>query len=949
MLSIALSLTLLLAATPPGPVVRGSIVDPASHAAIPGAVVRLASLADSTAARDTVTDDAGRFTFHDVAAGGYRLVATRLGYARIVRTTRVAAADVDLGPLPMPVAALQIAPVEVVGRVPLASQRADTTEFNARAFKTHPDATAEELLTKMPGVSVNTNGTVTSNGETVQQVLVDGRPYFGADPTIAIRNLPADVIDRIQVYDKLSDQSQFTGFDDGQTQRTINLVLRPEARNSQFGKAYGGLGDDQRYLTGGSGNVLAGPTRVSVIGLADNVNQQNFSSQDLLGVLNTQSRRGGFFGGGANGRGNGGRRGGSGDGGGRGRGGQGAGSSGTPFGAIGSGSFLVGQQDGITTTQSFGANYSETWGTKLSVDQSYFLNVADNHNDQALTRLYSAPQDSIARYDQTATTGNRNDNHRFDSRIEWTASPQTSVVDQPRLYFQTNHASGAQSGINAAASDAPLGDAISDNSGATRGHNLSNHLLMRHRFATRGRTVSLDVGLGHSLKQGSSDLAGATSSAFDTTAAGDTLAQRSTLHTTTASASARVALTEPLTAAGLLQLTYSPSVSSSGSDNHAAQFAPALGVFVPADTSLSSSFHTVSAAHSLALAYLVRRAGLNLSAETAWQHSSLRNRQTFPFRADVDRTFDDVLPALNLTYALSAHRNLRVFYRASTRVPSVTQLQDVVDNSNPLALSRGNPGLRPSTTHSVVGRYATTDSSSSRSLFVFVSVQRTQRSIANQTVTAPRDTVLAGGVPLAAGAQLVTPVNLDGAWNASTFATSSRPATLLGSTWNVSGGMTYTRTPAEIGTVRDLADTYALSAGSSLNSNVSERLDFALSYTATWNLVRHSLPTTSTPDYETHAIAARLNLIGGDRFVLRTAVTGTLYQHVAGATNTMLWTASIGEKFFKQRQGELTLSGVNLLDQGTATTRAVSDTYVQDTRNTALGRYVMLMFTYTLR
>jgi hypothetical protein len=151
--------------------------------------------------------------------------------------------------------ALELGEVAVEAAAPPVTQKADTTEFSARSFKTHPDATAEDLLAKMPGISIR-NGTVTSNGETVQQVLVDGKPFFGGDPTLAIRNLPADVIDKIQVFDKLSDQAEFTGFDDGQSQKTINLMLRPDRRNSQFGKVYGGVGGEGQYLTGGNDNVM---------------------------------------------------------------------------------------------------------------------------------------------------------------------------------------------------------------------------------------------------------------------------------------------------------------------------------------------------------------------------------------------------------------------------------------------------------------------------------------------------------------------------------------------------------------------------------------------------------------------------------------------------------------------------------------------------------------------
>ena len=198
----------------------------------------------------TSTGNDGTFDLPNVGMHTYVLNVSCIGYATINRIVRVEKPNQNLGELFMAQAIIQLGEVVIQGILPTAVQRADTTEFLAKAFKTNPDADAGDLIEKMPGIVIS-NGTITSNGETVQQILVDGKPFFGTDPTIALRSLPAEAIEKIQVFDKMSDQAEFTGFDDGQSVKTINIMLRPERRTSQFGKTYGGYADDGRYIRGG--------------------------------------------------------------------------------------------------------------------------------------------------------------------------------------------------------------------------------------------------------------------------------------------------------------------------------------------------------------------------------------------------------------------------------------------------------------------------------------------------------------------------------------------------------------------------------------------------------------------------------------------------------------------------------------------------------------------------
>ena len=207
-------------------VVNGRVVNGTASSPLKGVHVKLTNESDTTETYFATTDASGSFSFQNIRYLTCRLEATSVGFAGLTRKIVIDRPSLNLGDMPLTLRLIPLGEIVVQRDPPPAVQKADTTEFNARAFKTNPDATTEELLAKMPGITVDNSGTVTAHGEQVQQILVDGRPFFGSDPTLAIRNLPADAIEKIQVFDKMSDQAEFTGFDDGQAVKTINIIRR---------------------------------------------------------------------------------------------------------------------------------------------------------------------------------------------------------------------------------------------------------------------------------------------------------------------------------------------------------------------------------------------------------------------------------------------------------------------------------------------------------------------------------------------------------------------------------------------------------------------------------------------------------------------------------------------------------------------------------------------------
>lgn len=919
---------------------RGRFQDPTTQAAVPGVQVKLTSMADTTDVRRVTAKDDGTFEITGLGVHSYRFEATRLGYAALRTIIRVTKKDQDAGVFALTTESVPVGGITVNESPPPATQKADTTEYRAGAVKTHRDATAEDLVQKLPGITVE-GGQVKAQGENVQQVLVNGRPFFGSDPTAAMRNLPADVVDRIQVYDRQSDQAEFSGFEDGQQQRTMNFILRDQ--KMQFGRAYAGGGDQDRYQAGGNATVVRGATRFTAIGMSNNINQKNFSPQDLFGAMSGSGGGGGprimMMGGGGGSRGPGGgaqfiTRGGGGFGGG---------------GQFDPSSFLVNQQQGISTTHSGGFNYSGQWGPKLAVTSSLFANGTDTENSQVLTRQYLPPQDSLAFYDQSNVTDSRNRNQRFDARFEWTLDSLNSIIWQPRLYFQQTDATSNGGAANTTASGTPVSAANSATTESNEGDNLSSRLTLRHRFAKKGRNVSADINLGHTLREGSSAQRSLTEY-FGPTTTTSTLDQRSTAHTTTNSFSTRIAFTERLSERFRLQAIYNPSLTRSDSDPRGFQLDTLTGEYSRPDSSLSNSYLNRNTVQNGGLALLYTRGAWRLLSNASYQQTTLRSEQTFPLTRTIERTFDDFVPSVTLTGTFSNRRNVRLAWSTSTNAPSISQLQNVVNNANPLSLSTGNPNLRTAYNQTLSMRVSEADPTRSRSKFVFLNVTRTAHPIGNSTFTAPTDTTV-DGVFLARGTQLTRPVNLDPSWNANLFGVYSRPLTKLKSILSLNGGGTLTRTPSLINDVRNLGRTYAIRSGVVLSSNISQNLDFTVSYWGTYNISRSTLSTASTGDYFTHNAGLRLNAVVGPGIVLRQEVNHNLSSGVPTAygQDVVLMNSTIGKKFLKDGRGELRLTATDVLQENRAVSRSVTETYVQDSRDRTLGRYVQLVFTYTFR
>jgi uncharacterized membrane protein YgcG len=907
--------------------VRGNVSDAKDNSAIISVSVQLFKATDSTQKTGTVTDVSGDFELGGVAPGKYMLRLDYLGYKQINKPVEVAGADVNLGKLRMSSSEHELKGVTIRDRQIRAEQNGDTSQFRADAFKTHPDASAEDLVTKMPGVTSDNNG-VKVNGETVQQVTVDGKPFFGTDPTLALKNLPAEIVDKIQVFDKLSDQAQFTGFDDGTSQKTMNIVTRRNKSEGTFGKAFAGYGSDDRYIAGGNINIFNGDQRISVLGLTNNINQQNFSSQDLLGV---SSGSGSNRGGGSSGRGN--------------FGGGGGGS----FGGGGN-NFLVGQQGGITTTNSLGLNYSDTWGKKIKVSGSYFFNNTNNNNTTDLARNYFTSGDSTNVYHEFDNSSSKNYNHRFNLRFEYTIDSFNSIIFTPGISFQKNNAT---SGTNANDSlmdvlaSSTLNNTVSNNSG----YSANNNLLLQHKFRKPRRTISLNV--GNTLNEKTGNGSYYASNQYANLGRPVILDQQNNTYNNGFSLNTNVTYTEPVGKKGQIMATYSPSYSKTVANKQTYNFDTTTHDYQDFDTALSNKYNTTYITQKGGLSYRIGDKKFNFNIGANVQYATLSGDQQFPNVFSLNKNFTDVLPNLFYNYRFADGRNLRVMYRTSTQAPSISQLENVLDVSNPLLLKTGNASLRQDYEHTLIVRYGLTDAKKAHNFFLNVYANYANNYIGNATYsgTSYYDEFTKQTILLNKGAQLTRPVNIDGYVSTRTFLTYGIPLLPVKSNLNLSGGFNYTRTPGLVNAVTNYANNYIPSAGIVISSNVSEKLDFTLSFNGNYNIVDNTAQTQSNNNYYNHTASFKINYMFLKHFVFNTNITENYYTSFSSTGNQDFyqWNAYLGYKLLKNNALEARITAFDILNQNKSISRTVTETYIENSVTQVLRQYFMFQLTYTIR
>lgn len=889
--------------------ISGRVVDQVTKETLPGAYVFVKSEFGETIS-STFTDGAGKFSFQRPTINTYNVEVSFVGYSKFTKTIENFD-GVNIGDIEISEDGELLETFEIKAQVLTGEVRGDTVAFNANAFKTRPQANADELISKMPGVLIR-NGTIEVQGEVVGRVLVDGEPFFGENPAVAMANIPVEIIDKIEFLDQRSDQAVLTGFDDGNTTKTINIITKKEVKSGLFGRISGGYGTDNNYIATGSLNSFNGTRRTTVLGLTNNINQQNFSSDDLSGALGENGGQAG----------------------GRGRGGN---------------ALQTRERDGITVTNAIGVNFSDKFDQgKAKFTGSYFFNDNRNTLNRTSSRTYILPSDSLQIYNQDTRNTNESQRHRLEFRLDYDLSERSAIIWRPRLSYAVSQSRNETIAQNLFDPSNPINEINNVTLGDNKWMSFDNDFTYRYKFAKEGRVLSTNVTSRLNESKRNSRLTSVNTD-FGTSQV-DSLIQNSFSNANNLNYRVSLDYSEPLNENSQIRLQYRIGNDIGKTDQDVLQ-RQAESSFFELDSALSNQFENRYLQQQSGIGYRFNNKKFRIFTSLDYEVSKLNSDRLFPGFENTQRTFVNWIPRAVINYNLSKQTNIRIDYRASTDAPSIRQLQSLIDNRNPIQIFAGNPDLVQEYQQRLFARIRRVDTESSRSFFMFVSGSKRNDYLGNSTFIAAQDTLIDGDVLLRQGGQFNRPINLDGFWDARSYVSFGFPVSLIKSNINLSTRVNYSNRPGIINDRLNINKNTSIGQGIGLSSNISERVDFNFNTEGNYTLVRSSLQERLNNNFYTQntRIDFYWQFLGG--LFVSTNINNQIYSGLGEAFDRSIWlvNADVGYRFGANEKLEVKLSIFDLLNQNTSISRNVTDVFIQDERTQVLTQFFMLSLTYNLR
>ena len=969
-----------------------SLIDSQTKQGVMGAVVEVYPTAKPNDKKYYTSGANGYVSISGLSYGNYTLVASFIGYKDMTKTFRLSGASLSLGKLVMTEQAERIETVVKTVKALRTSQNGDTLSYSAGAFKVSNDADVEGLLKKMPGITI-TNGAVEAQGETIQKIFVDGKEFFGEDVSTAIKSLPAEAVDRIEVFNKLSDNAEFSGMDDGEGYKAINIVTKENMRQGQFGKMYAGYGyepnsDDElakghKWIVGGNVNFFHGDSRVSLIGLFNNVNQQNFSFEDILGVSGQQ-----------------------GGGGGRGR-----------RGAVGQ--YMVRPQSGIALVNSIGANYSDEWGRRKNVkfQGSLFFNHTDTDNNSRTEKWYESPMPIGYMYQQ-GVSNTINYNARFNARLDWKISRSASLMSRTSFSYQGNNPESNTKGYTIGENEdaEELENSQHQSLSYTDSYNWSHmnafrfneFLQLRTKLGKPGRTLTVDGRINYQNnerkqrtaandangirydKSDGSNYQNAYNNYFGEGKSWQDMANSTLLYSPLYQyihrpseeyrISANVTYNEPVSQYAQVSLQYRLWYEHEMNDKSTYYTDAQYGNLVKNDN-MSQKYQSGFWTHRIGPGFRYAKNKNTVVINLQYQRDILDGNIVGSQGDKIDKVYNHFSYFGMTNIAFNRENTLRIFLRSWSSNPSVTQLQSIFDVSNPQYISIGNKNLDPSFTHNVSMHYNLSKVDKGITFMWMFNGQYQQDYISTSTWNNPQgfdlpdkfgDLTIPTRKDKDGNAQPYSPKevtsyeNMDGYCWLRTHVSLGVPLSFMKCNLNIMGAVTYNRIPSAIYTTgsgnvlqtmvdhiydTNYANNIGYDAGVTLGSNISENLDFTLSWRGTYNQAWNTIGQTAKNDYFNHSANGNIKWTFLKRLTLTAAVSYVQYKGISTNYNEdyVLCNVYLGCKVFKNKRGEVQIGVNDIFDQNTSFVRSTGSGYTQNAWNSCIGRYFSVQFVYNLR
>lgn len=864
--------------------VKGRVTDKESQQPLQDASVSLLRAKDSSMAASTFAGRNGEFILNGAMAGSYQLYITFLGYQPVLRPVEITLQDtvMELGIIPVRSTGVNLKTVEIVRlRAPMIVKK-DTLEFNADFYKTRENAMVEELLRKLPGVQVERDGSIKVYGETVNRILIDGKPFFGNDPKLATRNLPAGMIEKIQLIDRKSDLARFTGMEEGKREKTVNIIVKESSKNTYFGRMAAGYGTDERFAINGSLNRFNDEEQVSFIGSANNVNSTGILADDGQGIM--------------------------------------------------------GGDNGITRNWSAGINYSRDIARNLKVNGSYVYNK-DRTECQVRSVRQNFLPDSTFYYNQDIRSQDKNSSHALNFQIEYRPDTMYFLSMQSNLHYSTS--SRLYHNIYESFGNRMqlVNNGKLQNISETTIPNLNTAISIGRRFRRPGRVLSIGLNFGYD----SSDQENVNGSNSTFLQPGvepylDTINQYNKISSNHRMFQMTLMYIHPLSKDLHVEFNYTYSRDKSISAKSTYDYNALKGEYDQLNDSLSNSFKSTSVFHVAGISLRTQKEKYDYNIGVNMQSARMQNNNI---------TLPDLLqnhtisfyPSAVFNYAFNKRNHFRLYYAGRPQQPTVTQLQPVPDNSNPLYISLGNPDLKAAFTHSVDVGYNTFNPVTFGALAVSANIALLTNKIIN------------AGWFDSLGRQVSQPQNANGAYSIKFNIVNTVPFKRWKTAFNSSTGLLLNHDISYVNGIKGRNSNYGIFQGISLDYTHREIFVVTAAASATYNGLRYSVQKENNANSFNYSFS----LNGNVSFPLGLSVGGNLgYTFSTGRAagynqDVMIFNAFVSKAVLRNNKGLIKLQGIDLFNRNKSLKRTIGESYIEDTHTEVLQRFFMLSFSYFLK
>lgn len=885
--------------------ISGKILDGEEHLPMPYANIQLFSLPDSVYLRGTITETDGSFSISsDITPGDYFLRLSFVGYETIDKKINIKSENINLGRVTLNMDAVLLEETVIVAEAVPVVVSEDTTIFNATAFRVADGAALEELVKKLPGAEINEDGKLFVNGKEIKKIMVDGKEFFTDDPQMALKNLPANMVEKVKTYDRQSDNARLTGMDDDEDETVLDLSVKKGMKQGWLGNVLAGAGskingmeDKLRYEAGGTINRFQENSSLSVIASTNNTNNQGFSE-----LSDSESENSG----------------------GRMRGGGNAGA-------------------GVTSSSTLGVTFAQNYD---KVELGGNVQYGHSDNDARMKRDTETFLQTGSSYRaDTSSSRRKSDNIGVNFRLEWKPDSMTTVTFRPNLTYARTKSLREGSSHTANNLRKPINYNISNTSANGENTAFGGNLQYTRKLNKKGRNFSLSARMDYRNNESDSH-SGSEERFYNESEEIDSLSllnRYTDKNNNGLTYRLQGSYTEPLSTNYRLQFRYTFQQRNSASSAFVYDEEESEIYIDTLSNKVKNRYNT----HQIETNLQGKHSKFNYNVGFSLQPQLSQSETTVGLNTgkDLKQQVVNFSPNVRLRYRFSKQEMIMIRYRGQSSAPDVESMQEVIDISDPLNLQYGNPDLKPSFRNTVTLRYSNFVSESQRSYRLDADFSNTMNAVTRRVDY----NTLSGGKESHV-------VNVDGNWSTKAYFTFSSPLPYRKITVSSVTNASYADNVSFTGENRGDAvksTTHTLNLGERLSGVFrAELLDVTLNASVNYLLAQNSIRTNSNRETFNYTLGGNTNInLPWDMF-LSTDISWRIYQGYSNDfnPNNVMWNTQVSKNFLKNNAATIRFKIYDILKQQSSLTRSISDsdTSVSDTEYNTLGSYFMVHFVYRI-